>query len=93
MKFYTISPEKDGETGKIYPVISLVQTGCISENHQLNIEATKKFDFIRFNESWINYQRSSGAIVVKCHEDRLYTTGLKCLLRTNNYAIVTKEAM
>ena len=53
----------------------------------------KKFDFIQFNESWINYRRSSGTISVKYHGDRLYATGLKCLLRTNNYAIVTKERM
>ena len=93
VKFHTIPPEEDRETRNIYQDVSLIQTGYISGNHQLNIESTKKFDFICFNESWINYQRSSGAIVVKCHEDRLYTTGLKCLLRTNNYAIVTKEGM
>ncbi|KAJ8445576.1 hypothetical protein Cgig2_012464 [Carnegiea gigantea] len=53
----------------------------------------KRFDPIRYNESWINYRRISGAIVVKCYGDRLYTLGLKYLLRTADYAIVTKEGM
>ena len=32
-------------------------------------------------------------MIVKCHGDRLFTTGLRCLLRTVNYAIITKEGM
>lgn len=65
----------------------------MSENFQLNIEASKKFDQIRFNESWTNYRRTSGAIAVKCHGDRLYASGLKCLLRGADYVLITKEGM
>lgn len=93
VKFHTIPPEKDEETWIIYRGISLIQIGYISGSFQLNIEITKKFDSIRFNESWINYRKTSGSIAVKCHGDRLYTSGLKCLLRTADYAIITKEEM
>ena len=41
----------------------------------------------------MNYTRSSGALAVKCHGDRLYASGLKCLLRRSDYIIVTKEGM
>ena len=51
VKFHTIPPEKDVITGKIYHGISLIQTGYIPDNHQINIDTTKKFDFVRFNES------------------------------------------
>ena len=63
------------------------------EQFKLNIEATKKFDPFRFNESWINYRRTSGALTVKCQGDRLYASGLKCLLRRADYNVVTKEGM
>jgi len=32
-------------------------------------------------------------MAVKCHGNRLFTTGLRCLLRADNYAIITKEGM
>ena len=93
MKFHTIPPEKDFEIGIIYPRISIIQVGYVSENFQLNIEASKKFDQIHFNESWINYRRTSGAIRVKCHGDRLYASGLKCLLWGTDFVLITKEGM
>ena len=44
IKFHTIPPEKHEATGTHYPPISLIQVGYISENFELNIEATRKFE-------------------------------------------------
>ena len=52
-----------------------------------------KFEPFRFNESWINYRRISGAFAVKHQGDRLYASRLKCLYRGTSYIIVTKERM
>ena len=41
----------------------------------------------------MNYKRAIGAIVLKCHGDRLYASRLKCLLRVTDYIIITKEGM
>ena len=49
VEFHTIPPEKDVEIGIIYPSSSIIRIGYISENFQLNIEASK-FDPTRFNE-------------------------------------------
>jgi len=65
----------------------------LSENFELNIKATHKFERFRLNESWINYRRTSGAFVVKCQGDRLYTLGLQSLYRGSNFIIITKEDM
>ena len=80
VKFHIIPFEKDIETGIIYPWISIFQVGYIPKNFQLNIEASKKFGQICFNESWINYRRTSRAITIKCHGVPLYASELKCLL-------------
>ena len=93
MKFHTISPEKDLETEIIYPQISIIQVGRISNNFQLNIKASKNFDTIRFDKSWVNYRRSSGALVIKCHGDHLYASRLKDLLREKDYVLITNEGM
>jgi len=55
-----------------------------------NIEATMKFEPFRFNESWINYRRTSGALEVKYQGDRLYAFGLKCLHRGTSWVIITR---
>lgn len=91
VKFHTIPPEKDEVSGVQYPAISLIQVGYITENFELNIEATRKFEPFRFNESWINYRRTSGAFAVKCQGDRLYASGLRSLYRGANFIILTKE--
>lgn len=72
VKFHTIPLEKDEETDKRYPRISIIQVGYISEHFQLNIKASKQFEPFKFNESWINYKRTSGALTVKCQSDKLY---------------------
>ena len=51
VKFHTIPPEKDEETGFLYPEVSLIQVGYIFERFKLNIEAIRKFEPFRFNES------------------------------------------
>ena len=61
------------------------------EKFELNIEATWKFELFRFNESWINYKRTSGAFAVKCQDDRLYASGLRSLYSGSNFIIFTKE--
>ena len=91
VKFHTIPPEKDAASGTQYPAISLIQVGYVTENFELNIEATKKFEPFRFNESWMNYRRTSGAFAVKCQGDRLYTSGLRTLYREANFIVITKE--
>ena len=78
-------------TGSHYPATSLVQVGYISENFEINIEATRKFEHFLFNESWINYRRTSGAVVVKCQGGRLYISGLQSMYRGPNFIIITKE--
>ena len=93
VKFHTIPSEKDPETGIIYPTLSIIQVGYISAHFQLNIEASKNFDRIRFDESWVNYRRTSGALAVKCHGDWLYTSRLKCLLREKDYFLIVEEGM
>ena len=93
VKFHTIHPEKDEDTGKLYPRISIIQVGYISEHFQLNIDAPKKFDPFRFSGSWINYRRASGAVAVKCQGDRIYASGLKSILRGFDYIVITKEGM
>jgi len=82
VKFHTIPPKKDELTGIHYPVINLIQVGCISDNFEPNIKATCEFELFRFNESWINYRRTSGAFAVKCQGDRVYTS---------NYEIYTDD--
>ena len=67
--FHTILPEKDEETGILYPEISLIQVGYISEWFELNIEATRKFKPFRFNKSWINYRRTSTTFAFKYQGD------------------------
>ena len=57
----------------------------------LTIEATRKFEPFQFNESWINYRKTSGAFVVKCQGDRLYASGLRSLYNGSNFIIITKE--
>jgi len=91
VKFHTIPLEKDEVTSTHYPTISLIQVKYISENFKFNIEATRKFEPFRFNESWINYRRTSGAFAVKCQGDRLYTSGLLRLYRESNCIIITKK--
>ena len=91
VKFHTIPPEKDATSGTQYPAISLIQVRCVTENFELNIEATRKFEPFRFTESWINYRRTSGAFAVKCQGDRLYTSGLRTLYREANFIVITKE--
>ena len=61
VKFHTIPPEKDEASGIQYLTISLIQVRYITKNFKLNIEATRKFEPFRFNESWVNYRRTSGA--------------------------------
>ena len=65
---FVIPPEKDEKTSIIYSRISIIQVGHVFEQFQLNIEATSKFDLFQFNESWINYRRTSGVLAVKCQE-------------------------
>ena len=76
VKFYTIPPEKDEETGFLYPEDSLIQVGYISERFELNIEAIRKFEPFRFNESRINYIKTSGAFAINCQGDRLQSSEL-----------------
>ena len=91
VKFHTIPPKKDATTGTQYPAISLIKVGYITENFELNIKATRKFEPFRFNESWINYRRTSGAFAVKCQGDRLYASGLRSLYNGSNFIFLTKE--
>jgi len=91
VKFHTVPLEKDKASGIQYPAISLIQVGYITENFELNIEATRKFEPFRFNESWINYRRTSGVFVVKCQGDWLYTSGLGSIYKGPNFIILTKE--
>jgi len=91
VKFHTIPPQKDEASSTQYSTISLIQAGYIMENFELNIEATRKFEPFRFNESWINYRRASGAFAVKCQSDRLYASGLQSLYSGSNFVIITKE--
>ena len=77
-------------TKTYYPAISLIQVGYISKNFELNFEATRKFEHFWFNESWI---RISGAFVIKCQGDTLYTSGLQSLYKGSNLIIITKEDM
>ena len=91
IKFHTIPPEKHEATGTHYPPISLIQVGYISENFELNIEATRKFEPFRFNESGINYRRTSGAFAVKCQGDGLFASGLRTLCSGSNFIILTKK--
>ena len=93
VKFYTIPPEKDEATSTHYLAISLIQLGYISENFELNIEATRKFEPFRFNESYINYRRTSGAFAVKSQGDRFYTSRLRSLYGEPNFIIISKEDM
>ena len=65
--------------------------GYITQNFELNIEATRKFEPFQFNESWINYRKTSGAFAVKCQGDRLYALGLRRLYSGSNIIIITKE--
>ena len=67
--------------------------GYISENFELNIETTRKFEPFRFNEFWMNYRRTSGAFAVKCRGDRLYTSRLRSLWKGYNFIIITEEDM
>ena len=76
VKFHTIPPEKDEASDIQYPAISLIQVVYITENLEPNIEATRKFEPFRFNESGINYRRTSGAFAVKCQGDGLFASGL-----------------
>jgi len=91
VKFHTIPPDKDGAFDTQYPAISLIQVGYITENFELNIEATRAFEPFRFNESWINYRRTNGTFAVKCQGDRLYASGLRSLYNGSNFIIITKE--
>jgi len=91
VKFHTIPPEKDEASDIQYPAIGLIQVGYIMENFELNIEATRKFDPFRFNESCINYRITNGAFAVKYQGDRLYTSGLRSLYSGSNFIILTKE--
>jgi len=93
VKLHSILLKKDEETGFLYLEISLIQVGYISGRFELNIEAIRKFELFRFNESWINYRRTSGAFAVKCQGDRLYSFRLRSLHRGANYIILTKEGM
>ena len=93
VKLHTIPPEKDEEIGMPYPKINIIEVGYISEHFQLNIDAFKKFDLIRFNEWSINYRRTIGALAVECQIDRLYASGLKSVLRGADYILITKEGM
>jgi len=81
VKFHTILLEKDEMIGIHYPVISLIQLGYISENFELNIEATCKFESFWFNEFWINYRRTSGTFAVKRQGDILYIWTMKSVQR------------
>jgi len=65
--------------------------GYSTENFELNIEATRKFEPFRFNESWINYRKTSGVFAVKCQGDRLYASGLRSIYRGPNFIILNKE--
>ena len=66
VKLRTIHPEKDEASGTHYPAISLIQVGYLSKYFKLNIETTWKFDPFRFNETWINYRRTSAALALNC---------------------------
>jgi len=77
IKFHTIQREKDEETDFLYPEISLIQVGYISKRFGFNIKDIRKFEPFKFNESWINYRRTSGAFVVQCQGNRFYSSGLK----------------
>ena len=91
VKFHTISPEKDKSSGIQYPAISLIQVGYTTKNFKLNIEARRKIEPFLFNESWINYRRTSGAFAVKCQGDCLYASRLQSLYSKPNFIILTKE--
>jgi len=65
--------------------------GYIKENFKLNIKAARKFEPFRFNESWLNYRRTSGTFGVKCQGDRLYASGIRSLYSGSNFIIITKE--
>jgi len=73
VKFHTIPLEKVEATGTHYLATSLIQVGYISENFELNIEAARKFELFWFNESWIDYRRTSDTFAIKCQCDKLYT--------------------
>ena len=66
--------------------------GYISEHFELNIEATKKFELFKFNESWIN-RRTTRAFAVKCEGYQLHASRLRCLYWGTSYTILTKEEM
>jgi len=91
VKFHTIPLEKDEASAIQYPAISLIPVGYIMDNFELNIEATRKFEPFRFDKSWINYRRTSGAFAVKCQGDRLFASGLRSLYSESNFIVLTKE--
>jgi len=59
--------EKDPETGIVYPIVSIIQVGYISENFQLNIEASKTFEKIR--EDLVELQLLNAMEIVFMHLD------------------------
>ena len=91
VKFHTIPPEKDEVSSIQYHTISLIQVGYITKHFELNIEPMRKFEPFRFNESWVNYRRTSQALPVTCQGDRLYASGERSLYSGPNLIISTKE--
>ena len=91
VKFHTISPEKDEETGTYYPKVSLIQVGYISKNFELNIEVARKFEPFRFNKSWIKYRRTNGAFAGKCQGDRLYTMNYEVCIKDPTLLLLLKN--
>jgi len=91
VKFHIILPEKDEAPSIQYPAVSLIQVEYITNNFELNVEATRKFKPFQFNESWINYRRTSRAFAVKWQGDRLHASGLRSLYSGSKFIILTKE--
>ena len=96
LRFFAISPEKDEET--IYPTIHLIEisnltkSGNSSQPPSIQAEKQKHYKFPHFNQGWIYYRRSTGALAVKCQCERLMTKGARTLYSEDNLILVTTEA-
>ena len=50
------------------PSIHLVKISNISPKTTIKIEKNKHFKAPTFDKSWIKYERSTGALAIKCRE-------------------------
>ena len=88
MRFFSMSPEKDEDM--TYEANHLIEIN-ISPKTTIQADENKHLKIPAFDKSWINYKRSTEALAIKCHSEKLMSKGARRLYNENNVILITTE--